>query len=115
MRDSGPELFVPNGGMMIIPKIPGRQTSLEEAMQICEAAGFILVAEHRLKTLSFHVAITDLESRYGEADRILKNYEDKRTASFYEQLEKSEAIKYNQLVEAEPCVTFHSWKLKVII
>lgn len=115
MRDSGPELFVPSNVSMVIPKIPGRQISLDEAMQVCEDAGFVLIAKHRLKTLSFHVAITDLENRYGEADRILKNYEDKRTASFYEQLEKSEAIKYNQRVETKPCVTFHSWKLKVIV
>lgn len=107
------ELFLPHPLGRIMPRVKSYFT-FEEAVARCESLGYAVVPQDSIKTLSFHAAITDLETRYERTETILKSYEDRKEQAFLTQLKQQGIIKYSQRVETKPCVTFHSWKLNVL-
>lgn len=84
------------------------------AVDLLEGMGFMFISKERVKTLSYHVAITDMEARYERTEAILKSYEYEKEEGFLMQLKQQGIIKYSQRVETKPCVTFHSWKMSVL-
>jgi len=85
------------------------------AVDLLEGLGFLVIPKERVKPLSFHVAITDMEARYERTETILKSYEDEKEEAFLMQLKQKGIIKYSQhRPDYELDVMFHSWKMSVL-
>lgn len=95
-------------------KIP-EDISITNAIALLEWLGYKVIPAEDIKTVSFHVVVTDEEMVEGYTQRILDSYAAKKEESFKAQIEEFEAIKYTQRADYGPNSTIHSWKMKVIV
>lgn len=88
--------------------------SMSDAIHFLETLGFAVIPKDEIKTISFHVAITDEDDKEGLTERILRSYEHRRDSSLRWQVNEAGAIKYKTRQEFNPNLTIHSWQMKVL-